>query len=93
MRDEAIAEATAARARLLLGHVREACMRMSGDQRIGERDVAVLLGVHADTMRRWRAEGDGPAFYRIGGAVTYAVDDLAAYICAGRHSASGTRMY
>jgi hypothetical protein len=86
-------EAIDARVRLLLGHARENNMRLSGDQRIGERDAAQLLGVHADTLRRWRDEGNGPAYFRIGGAISYALEDLAAYIVAGRHSASGTRMY
>lgn len=92
-RDAETAERVAARARLLLGHARESGMRLSGDNRVSEHDAAQLLGVHGDTLRRWRDEGNGPAYFRIGGAVSYCLQDVAAYILAGRHSSAGVRVY
>lgn len=30
------------------------------------KELAELLGVAANTLRIWRAEGDGPPFYKLG---------------------------
>jgi hypothetical protein len=83
------AERVEARARLLLEHCREKNMRLSGDHRVGEADAAALLGVHVDTLRRWRAEGGAPDHFRIGGAISYCVHSLAGFIvlchCSSGH--------
>lgn len=34
-------------------------------QLMTEREVAVLVGVHRDTLRRWRREGQGPPWLNL----------------------------
>jgi hypothetical protein len=85
------AERVEARARLLLEHCREMDMRLSGDHRVGEADAASLLGLHVDTLRRWRAEGSGPEFYRLNGGITYCLHSLAGFIVLSRCSSGYER--
>jgi hypothetical protein len=57
--------------------------RISGDDRIGERDAARLLGIEPDTLGKQRQEGRAPPHYRapIGGArISYKLSDLAAWL-------------
>jgi len=42
--------------------------------------AAALLGVAAQTMARWRCEGGGPPFLKLGGSVRYDVRDLERWI-------------
>ena len=39
--------------------------RISGDDRVGERDAALLLGVQPETLGKQRQEGRSPPSYRI----------------------------
>jgi hypothetical protein len=52
------------------------------DQRplLREHDAAALLALKPTTLRRWRLEGKGPRFRKIGRAVRYHLDDLASFI-------------
>jgi predicted DNA-binding transcriptional regulator AlpA len=43
----------------------------SSDCLVGETWVAVYCDVEPDTLYRWRAEGKGPPFYKIGRYVKY----------------------
>lgn len=57
--------------------------RISGDDRIGERDAARLLGIEPDTLGKQRQEGRAPPHYRapIGGSrISYKLSDLAAWL-------------
>lgn len=40
---------------------------MAGDF-LSTAEVAALIGVGVDTIEKWRAAGDGPAWYRFGRA-------------------------
>jgi hypothetical protein len=45
-----------------------------------EIEAASYLGLSSTTLARWRSIGtQGPAFYKFGGAVRYALADLVAY--------------
>lgn len=77
----------AATARMLEAACRESAFNITGDGRIGESSAAVLLGLAEATLANKRAEGSGPAFFRIGGhghRVSYRLSDVAAWIEANR---------
>ena len=60
-----------------------------------ERDAALFLKLSIHQMRRWRCNGGGPAYIRVGGkngrAIRYRKPDIDAYIEANRHG-SGDSM-
>jgi excisionase family DNA binding protein len=49
-----------------------------------ERDAAERLGVSVRTLQKWRLQGDGPRFVKLGHAVRYDGQDLEAYIESSR---------
>lgn len=51
---------------------------------VTERDASELLGVSVRTLQKWRLQGNGPRFVKLGHAVRYDVKDLEAYIEDGR---------
>jgi excisionase family DNA binding protein len=55
------------------------------------QQAAEYLGIAKHTLARWRVEGEGPPFLKLGGPVRYDVADLDAWIDARRRrSTSGT---
>ena len=54
------------------------------DPLIDENEVAAFTGASLTTVRRWRREGRGPAYRKIGRLVRYRRDDLADWIGAAR---------
>lgn len=50
---------------------------------LNEHEAAERLGVTVHALRKWRVNGTGPAFLKLGRAVRYDADDLAAW-CASR---------
>jgi hypothetical protein len=55
---------------------------------VGEKEAAEILGLQVKTLRRWRFAGRGPAFHKIGSCVRYRLDDLTAFIEAGRRQST-----
>ncbi len=51
---------------------------------VTERDAAELLGVSVRTLQKWRLQGNGPRFVKLGRAVRYDRRDLEEYIEVGR---------
>jgi len=49
-----------------------------------ETEVAKRLGLAPATLRKWRWEGRGPSFVRVGGAIRYDPADLRAFMAKGR---------
>lgn len=48
---------------------------------LAERDLSELLGVNRATLRRWREDGTGPLFVRLGSKlIRYREDDLTAFL-------------
>ena len=45
-----------------------------------DREVATRLAVSISAVRKWRFEGRGPTFVRIGRAVRYRLADVEAYV-------------
>lgn len=56
--------------------------------KVGELEAARILNVSPFTLRRWRKEGTGPAFLKIGPRrVAYDPADLEAFAQSGRRGA------
>ncbi len=53
---------------------------------LDERAAAERLGVKPSTLRAWRQRGQGPAFVRLGRAIRYLPQDLAAFLLRNRRS-------
>jgi predicted DNA-binding transcriptional regulator AlpA len=43
---------------------------------IGELEAAEILALSVTTLRKWRWDGSGPRFVKLGKAVRYSKDDL-----------------
>jgi len=54
-----------------------------------EKAAALLGGLSVRTLERWRLEGCGPRFVRVGRRVMYRPADLGAFI--ERHARTSTR--
>jgi Helix-turn-helix domain len=57
---------------------------IDGRQLLGERRVAKTLGCSLRTLQRWRIEGKGPPFTKIGRKVFYELNDLQEWIDRGK---------
>jgi len=55
---------------------------------MGEDAAAEVLGVSVRTLQRWRVEGHGPAFRKIGKRVAYTNEDLEEFIQAARRTST-----
>jgi hypothetical protein len=49
------------------------------DRPLTESDLAQRWHKSVRTLKRWRAEGYGPAYLRIGGTVLYRLSDVTAF--------------
>lgn len=57
--------------------------QISADDRVTEKTAAALIGASGATLRRWRAEGAGPAYVSLplaGCRITYRLSDLAEFL-------------
>jgi predicted DNA-binding transcriptional regulator AlpA len=58
---------------------------MSGEEGLFRQpEAARRLGVSERTLEKWRVNGRGPKFVRLGRAVAYDPTDIAEFIAAGR---------
>jgi predicted DNA-binding transcriptional regulator AlpA len=49
---------------------------------VNEREVARITGMSLATVRRWRLLGKGPKYLKVGSAVRYRPEDVAAWIAS-----------
>ena len=63
-------------------------MHHNGEQLLKDVQVAARMQLAVATIRRWRIEGKGPRFVRLGGAVRYHVGDVEAWIEGGGQRAA-----
>lgn len=57
---------------------------MSDENRLlNTRDAAKYLAVSIPTLTRWRSQGLGPRWARLGGSVRYRLADLRAFVEQG----------
>ena len=47
---------------------------------LNERDVARVTGLSLASIRRWRVHSQGPRYIKIGAAVRYRPEDVAAWL-------------
>ena len=60
-------------------------MNLVEERKFAERDAARILGVSVRTLQRWRLEGRGPSFCRLGEkAIRYCEGDLLGFLETGR---------
>jgi hypothetical protein len=55
---------------------------------VREGEAARRLGTSVRTLQKWRWNGNGPKFIRLGRAVRYDPADLSAFVVAGRRSST-----
>jgi excisionase family DNA binding protein len=58
---------------------------------VTEGEAASLLRVSLTSVRRWRREGRGPVYRKLGRSVRYRPDDLADFIASARCMETGWR--
>ena len=58
---------------------------------VTEDETARLLRVSLTSVRRWRREGRGPVYRKIGRSVRYRREDLADFIATSRRIETGWR--
>jgi predicted DNA-binding transcriptional regulator AlpA len=60
-----------------------------------ERDVARVTGMSVASVRRWRLRREGPRYLKLGAAVRYRPEDVAAWLdsrpTGGRHPGRPSR--
>jgi DNA-binding transcriptional MerR regulator len=49
------------------------------------KQVSQMTEVPVGTLRCWRAQGKGPAFYRLEGTVRYNLDEVELWLKSNRH--------
>lgn len=55
---------------------------------LNEKEAAAYLDLSPATLRTWRCREKGPTYYRVArgpNGIKYIVEDLDAYLAAGRH--------
>ena len=50
------------------------------DKILNERETADFLNCSVAALRRWRQEGRGPSYYRVGKLIRYGSGDIEAYL-------------
>ena len=55
---------------------------------LNNREAAEYLGLSVRTMNRYRVTGDGPPYYRLGGRVRYARDELNEWVTGSRRTST-----
>jgi hypothetical protein len=55
--------------------------------RLSEKEAAAYLSVFLSTLRRWRRTNTGPAFFRFGGVLRYAVEALDEFVAKNTKAA------
>jgi hypothetical protein len=55
------------------------------EQLLSETQLARRWRMSCRSLQRWRANGSGPPFYRIGHAIRYRISNVLAYEAAVRH--------
>lgn len=57
-------------------------------RRLCQKDLARRWGLSTRTLERWRMQGRGPAFMRLGGRVIYRAEDVEAFEIESLHQST-----
>jgi DNA-binding transcriptional MerR regulator len=63
-----------------------------GDVRMTEEHLSKFWSITVDTLRRWRQNGTGPAYIKVGGRVLYRPEDIKEYERQRRYKSSGEKL-
>jgi predicted DNA-binding transcriptional regulator AlpA len=66
------------------GH-RSPNLQQENDILLTPKQAAQVLATPEGTLKRWRAEGRGPAWVKLEGSVRYTLSDVQQYIESNRH--------
>jgi hypothetical protein len=58
------------------------------EQLLNERETARLLRISVQLLRKWRANGSGPEYIKLGKCVRYSTRDIERYVLSQRSAAS-----
>lgn len=61
---------------------------MDGEKYLNPEKTSRYIGAAVQTLARWRFEGEGPPFIRVGRKIMYAADDLDEWMAARRVSST-----
>ena len=64
---------------------------MSYEELLSEKDAAIRCYVSKDTLRKWRAQGKGPAYLQLGRRFWYRLAAVEAFIASCEVTPSKTR--
>ena len=54
-----------------------------------QNDLVIRWGCSMRTLQRWRTNGSGPTFVRLGGSIRYLMSDIIAFEDQSRRSGGG----
>jgi excisionase family DNA binding protein len=57
---------------------------------LGTKEAAEKIGVHKETLRRWRDSGRGPAYQKIGSRFYYKDGDIKKWLDSNRKDPEGS---
>lgn len=58
---------------------------------LNERETAKVLRISVQLLRKWRANGTGPEYIKLGKCVRYSMSDIELYVTSRRSGAVGGR--
>lgn len=58
---------------------------------VREEQAAKMMGVSAALLRKWRADGGGPRYAKIGGVIMYRVKDVREFVDDSCQKSEATR--
>lgn len=64
---------------------RQADHVLGAQGRLGQKELARRWGLSTRTLERWRMQGRGPAFMKLGGRVVYRAEDVESYETGNLH--------
>ena len=62
----------------------ETTQKQNPSPELGPKQAAHWLGVSVRTLEDWRARGEGPPYYKVGGGVRYSIAELEAWFVGRR---------
>lgn len=65
---------------------------MSDEIRLTERQLCKFWSITPETLRKWRTNGYGPIYIKVGGRVLYRPEDIRAFECGTMYRSSGERI-
>lgn len=65
----------------------EAALAAPPREYVNTAEAADFTGISKVQLEEWRSRGGGPAYHKVGRRVLYSLDDLRAFVSAGRTEA------